>query len=227
MKKIVSVMLMLVIISLGGNCMAAELTSVEDFLQKAGMDIGSIADTSAIEAFIQENDLDTHIFEVLPDWVVKNYAENLLAGLPISYLNVIEAASEEHRNDFSYADITSIFVAIQEDAGVRSLVIDKENAVAYLSYRGDVIEDVCYAEYELSLNDDMFNEILTHLEAENVLSFDREYAGDQSVRTAAQLALGADEGAATYTAYGLDNNAPDTYWEVCNWLFDYLAGFVD
>ena len=200
---------------IGVNGMAVELVSVDQFLEKAGIPADSPEEREAIAQFIAERDLDAFIFELLPDEVVRAYADCLLYGEKISYSDYLEAEAGELAEDADFSDLKTLVLEIEGDATLESAVVSFEHGKAYLSLSGSVIDDVCYAEKTVPLTEELETALRAALAGAELPREQYEFKGDDEVRGGFILVLETDEGLVRYVAYGGGNGFPDTAAEAC------------
>jgi len=203
--------------------MAIQLVTVDQFLEKAGLQSVDVPNPKAIEEFIHNIDLDEYIFEAIPAGVLKKYAEHLQSNEPISYNHIFDELPATALNDHKLQDLSHVAVIQMERGIAHSLLIDYKLNKAYFSLHGIVLDDVCYAEKDIFLSNELISFIENELTNANLPSTGAEYTGDMNYRFYTALLLAFDDGIIRYSSRGLNSNMPSTVFHVCRQLIMKFA----
>lgn len=198
--------------------MAVRLVTVDQFLEKAGLDAAAVPDTEVIGRFILERDLDEYIFGMIPAEVVRRYAEHLLAGEPIGYGFLLEGQPQIELGQRDPKDVTHLAVVRMQSGSVESLLVDRTIGRAYYSRHGFVLDDVCYAEKAIPLTDERTAALAGQIAAAGLPSAGAEYTGDTDCRMYTVLLLAFEDGVVQYISRGMDSGMPQSITGLCRQL---------
>lgn len=203
--------------------MAVRLVTVNQFLEKAGLDAAVISNTEVIEHFILERDLDEYIFGMVPSDVLRNYAEHLLNNEPINYDSLFQDMPQIENDQRDMKDLTHLAVVRMEGGRVKSLLVDYTIGKAYFSRHGFILHDVCYAEKTIPLTDEIVSDIAKELAAAELPSSGKEYMGDTNYRLYTCLLIAFEDGVVQYVSRGLDSDMPLSITKICQQMIMKFA----
>ena len=186
---------------------------VDAFIERAGIEADAVLRDN-IAAFLDENGYSAHIIEAMSPELLRRYAAQLSAGLPISY----EGLLTEPAIPLPDGPIRELMVLHPEGAATASLVVDFERGWLYYDEARNVAVDVCRAGVAVPLTDETSSALRRIIESANLQDWAYDYPGDP-MKGVNVLALRCDVGVVRYTAAAL-SDAPDI---VLDTLLDLLS----